>query len=266
MIITRLIGGIGNQMFEYAAGRAVAERTGQELKLDISAYKYDAKRQYSLSCFNTIENFLDVKNYFRAKQYNEQHFHFDPDLLKTSGNIYMNGYWQSEKYFKDIEDIIRKDFTFKEFVKPKNDSVKSEIQMHHNNSISIHVRRGDYVSNPQTNEYHGVLPIKYYEKAASIITDKIKDPYFFIFSDDINWCKSNFKLDYPTRFVEGNRDWEDMQLMVYCKNHIIANSAFSWWGAWLSPFKEKIVISPKDWFAGADLDIKDLIPERWIRL
>lgn len=250
------MGGIGNQMFQYAAARAVAERTDQEIKLDISAYKQNNLRHYSLSHFNIRENFAELKDFFWLKLYKEPHFEFDPQTLNIGKDVYMQGYFQSEKYFKDIEGLIRKDFTFRGDVRRKIQDA---------NSVNVHIRRGDYVSNPKTNVHHGICPMGYYRKAISLIANRIKDPHFFVFSDDINWAKDNFHFEYPITFVAGNEDWEDMQLMTHCKHHIIANSAFSWWGAWLSPFPEKTIIAPKKWFNKANLGTKDLIPNGWIK-
>lgn len=262
MIVTRLIGGIGNQMFQYAAGRAVAYRTGQSLKLDISAFgKIDKKREYSLFPFNIIEDFATPKDIINIKVYREPHFEFDPNALNMVGNTYMIGYWQSHKYFKNISNIIKRDFTLKEEI-----NTKILFSILTNNSVSLHVRRGDYISDEATNAFHGACSMRYYNKAIGEVGNRIKDPHFFVFSDDINWCKNEFAPNYPVTFVEKNKDFEDLYLISKCKHHIIANSAFSWWGAYLSSNLNKIVIAPGQWFNKADLDTRDLLLNRWLKL
>jgi len=290
MIIVNLIGGLGNQMFQYACGRAVAEHTGQKLKLDITGFKDYKLRKYSLDCFNISAEFATEKeiklykegrlwfiNYFSKKILKreliknkrfikEKHFHFDPTILNLKGNCYLFGYWQSEKYFIDIKDIILKEFTLK---RPLSQSAKEyENIILSSQSVSIHVRRGDYVNNPITNSYHGVCDISYYEKAVDIIYKKVENPKFFIFSDDLSWVKENFKFLKNSLFVELKNapDYEEMFLMSRCKHNIIANSSFSWWGAWLNQNPNKIVIAPKEWFKDNSINTNDLIPLSWIRI
>jgi hypothetical protein len=135
-------------------------------------------------------------------------------------------------------------------------------------SVSIHIRRGDYVSNPVVNQIHGTCPLDYYYKAIDTITRKIENPHFFIFTDDPVWVQENFKIPYTATIVrrDDQKDYEDLILMSSCKNHIIANSSFSWWGAWLNPRKDKLVISPAKWYPGADYDTRDLLPGSWITI
>lgn len=292
MIIVKLIGGLGNQMFQYAAGRSLAYKYRTELKLDIRDFKNYTLRNYDLSSFDIIESFatpfdlsrilfpsdrLAVKvfksvtwNVFHIqpiKYIKELEYSFQQSFLKLSDNIYLDGYWQSEKYFLDIENIIRKEFSV---VNPLTSTSKDLAgQIKNCEAVSLHVRRGDYVSDPKTNSVHGICGVDYYSNAIDMIRERIENPHFFIFSDDPEWACCNIKSDAPTTYVRHNdcsNDYEDMCLMRMCKHHIIANSSFSWWGAWLSENPEKIVIAPQKWFNSKNMDTRDLIPVKWHRL
>ncbi len=278
MIITKLIGGLGNQMFQYAAARRLAYIHNIPLKLDVSELNRLKTRKYELNCFdikaevirsinqsylkNLIARLKDNKNI-----YFEKHFRFDKDVLALPGNVTLVGYFQSEKYFLDIEAIIRQDFTFKELPNNKTNVLLRKIKS--SESVSIHFRRTDYINNKKFFLYHGICSLDYYLKAISLIAGKIKTPVFFIFSDDITWVKRNLKIKYPKLFVDSDlkdKDYEDLRLMSNCRHHIIANSSFSWWGAWLNENKNKIVISPESWFKDRSIDTRDLIPPSWIRI
>ena len=290
MIAIRLIGGLGNQMFQYAAGRRAAYVNGVPLKLDIGGYKNQTgitPRKYMLSIYNVQESFATEREINKLKKNNiiqrilkkiypvstkksyirEKDHNFDLDILKINDNSYLEGYWGSEKYFKDIEEIIRNEFTFKNKPDPTNQKMISRIN--NCNSVSIHVRRGDYVKDEKTNKYHGVCNLRYYLKSVAFIAKKIIKPQFFIFSDDPLWTKQNLHLKFPSIYVDhnvGRKGYEDMRLMSKCKHNIIANSSFSWWGAWLNNNKNKIVIAPKKWFNDKTIDTRDLIPKDWARL
>ena len=288
-IIVKLRGGLGNQMFQYAVGRHLSQITKAALKLDITSLKNDPKRDYSLDCFNITENFATdeeikwFKKYQRkpgkiwflrnrlladeTKYAQERQFHFDQKILQLKQPVYLDGYWQTEKYFKDIEHIIRKEVIVKTPLQGENAEVAEEIVA--TTSVAMHIRRGDYVTNRETNEYHGTCGLDYYRKAIEIISKKVNNPHFFIFSDDHKWAKDNIVLEYPATYVEHNnadKNYEDLRLMNLCKHQIIANSSFSWWGAWLNPNKEKIVIAPKRWFQTPKMDTRDLLPDSWIRI
>lgn len=295
MIITKLIGGLGNQMFQYAAGRRAAHFNNTNLKLDIAGYEEQegiTPRKYMLYIFNIKEDFVKPNEtqrlkalgrnfftkflskltkriipYYKQSYIQQKFFQFDSNILMISDNTYLEGYWASEKYFKDIKDIIFKEFTLKEKPNKKNKQVLDKIK--ESNSVSIHFRRGDYVSDKKTQEYHGICSLDYYHKAASIIAGKIRNPYFFVFSDDPNWVMRNFKIKYPLIVVDhntGKRDCEDLRLMSACKHNIIANSSFSWWGAWLNRNLNKIVIAPKQWFKEKSINTNDLIPKSWTKI
>lgn len=290
MIVVRLTGGLGNQMFQYAAGRRLAHVLGTELELDISGFEDYPLRAYALGNLNIEEKFFQydanwrgnskqgiVSQIFRKvlrkktvshlKHVREKHFHFDPEILELKDNVFLEGYFQSERYFRDVEPIIRKEFVVRTPLSGTNRRIAEQVTGCE--SVSLHVRRGDYVSNPHSNRYHGVCKPAYYFRCMTYVTSHVKNPHFFVFSDDPQWVKTNLNLSYPTTFVtqnDLNKGCEDMRLMSLCRHHITANSTFSWWAAWLSINVGKIVVCPRNWFRGASHNDKDLIPGSWIRL
>lgn len=293
MIIVRLKGGIGNQMFQYSAGRRVAHVQKSRLKLDISWFQYDTSRDYALQNLNIKAAIADkdeislykpektgilsriISRMLRRQtssmdQYSffkEKFFHFDPEVLTLRDNFYLDGYWQSEKYFIDIAPIIREEF------KIKNPQSKANFKFGQSicskESVSIHVRRGDYVSNSLTNSIHGTCDPSYYERSIEKIASFRKNLHYFVFSDEPAWARAYLKLPCHTTFIEHNssdKAYEDLRLLSMCKHHIIANSSFSWWGAWLNPNPDKIVIAPLRWFKNRNYQASDLLPESWIKL
>ena len=295
MIISRLSGGLGNQMFQYAAAKALALKFETELLIDATNFKVKKEkltpREFELSIFEKesfqllseerkkkllLENlpFLSkVKNKIfgrkSLKYFTEKGFQYNQEFSSISNDSYIIGYFQSEKYFKKFESAIRTSFTFPEKMSEENNSFCSEISTC--NSISVHIRRGDYVKVSSNLKHHGICSLAYYQIAMREISQKVDQPVFYFFSDDIKWVKENIKCDWPTRYVEhntGEQSFEDMRLMSHCKHHVIANSSFSWWGAWLNPNKDKIVIVPKPWFNEPEREKEtiDLIPANWIRL
>lgn len=264
------MGGLGNQMFQYAFGRKIAYENNTELFFDISSYSYDHKRKYELNCFPVKGKIISPTRLFFLKPFlsrvSEKKYEFNSDYCKLKNNTYASGYWQSEKYFSDISETIRKDFTFPSELFSENHRYFSLIKSSH--SVSIHVRRGDYVTNPGTNIYHGTCPVSYYKRAVYMLGKQIKNIKLFVFSDDIEWSKDNLRFQYPTFFVDNSseKSYTDMKLMSLCKYHVIANSSFSWWAAWLNPRRDKIVISPKRWFTDSAIQTSDFIPEEWIRI
>jgi hypothetical protein len=292
MIIVRIMGGMGNQLFQYALGRNLSIRNNTELKLDISEYKLYKLHEYKLHHFNIKGNIataeevrrikpsrLQVIDYamykIRRKFYplhmqkviEQRDFSYDRDVFKIKDNCYLFGYWQSEKYFKDIPDIIRTDFTLKNA--PDEQNLKMLEKIKNVNSVSLHIRRGDYISNPETFKVHNILEIQYYMKALKLIVEKVQNPEIFVFSDDILWARKNLESSLPLYFMDYNgihRDYEDLRLMKNCKHHIIANSTFSWWGAWLCENPRKIVIAPQQWFNTDKRNTVDLLPETWFKI
>ena len=293
MVIVKLVGGLGNQLFQYAAARRLSLLHQTVLKLDVSPFEHYKLHAYSLKpfciqeVFATPEEIAEVKGtskkglakitfrlgrklkpYYRQPIFSESDLRpFDQNIMKTPKHMYLDGYWQSEKYFVDIQDIIRREFT----VKYEQDCQSREIanSITSTQSVSIHVRRGDYVSNSETRRVHGVCNLDYYKQCVSLITGKITSPHFFVFSDDPGWVVENLRLDYPTSFVTHNdatKNYEDLRLMSMCKHNIIANSSFSWWGAWLNANPNKMVLTPQRWFNDPSIDTRDLLPDGWIKV
>jgi Glycosyl transferase family 11 len=290
MIVTRLTGGLANQMFQYAAGKRLALHHQTDLELDVSLYfsaagpKPDKQWPYGLGCFDMTPTLLkesplgtqpgSVLGKLRSRvappKYHlvkEKYYHFDPMVLDAPDNSFLDGYWQTEKYFKDVSDAIRHDFRFKG--QPDEWNQKMSQTIAGTEAISLHVRRGDYVSNASANQFHGTSTLDYYNRAIGAMAGAVKEPHFFVFSDEPGWCKENLILDHTATYVDHNtaeKGYEDLRLMSQCKHHIIANSSFSWWGAWLNPNAKKIVMAPKHWFQDTSINTDDLIPREWTRL
>ena len=289
MIIINITGGLGNQLFQYAFGRALSIKNRCQLKLDISSYQNYEWHDYSLRPFSIRENFADKsdcellkgekfsfvrkikQNIFNNKKfyYSEKDLRFNEKYKNLANPAYISGYWQSEKYFKQVEEVIRNEF--KIVIPPSKPNQNLIKKIEKENAISLHVRRGNYANIKHVNKVHGTSPLSYYNDAIKVLIPKIPDPVFYIFSDDIEWAKKNLIINNETVFVDFNNsttDFEDMRLMSMCKHHIIANSTFSWWGAWLNDSKSKIVIAPKIWFNDVNMNNQtaNLIPSNWIRM
>ena len=268
MIIVRIFAGLGNQMFQYDLYRALQVK-GIETKLDLREFRYyqhhfgyELNRIFNIKesiatdreC-NLLSNYDDDlltrvirKLIYRGFRRNKKTHLYDPQnqILNVfdMDNVYLDGYWQSEYYFNDIKDLLRDEFTFKLEMNNENKNIISQIN--NTNSVSIHVRRGDYLQTPL---FNGACTLEYYRNALDYMDNNIQEPWYFIFSDDIEWCKNNIKHPRSV-YVDINRDYQsfnDMRLMSICKHNIIANSSFSWWSSWLIQNKQKIVICPKKW-------------------
>ncbi|NCN25885.1 hypothetical protein COT94_01860 [Candidatus Falkowbacteria bacterium CG10_big_fil_rev_8_21_14_0_10_37_14] len=295
MFVIKLKDGLGNQMFQYALAKSLFLSIDQGVFMDIafSQYKEDTKRQYALDCFCVDDRikFIDVlripwifrdpasdllKKIFiqlRLKGLFVKGWKYcletkcDKVFNRLSSNrlVYFDGYWQSEKYFSGYRQDILKDFTL---VKTSRDFDKRAHNIKGDNSVSIHIRRGDYLTNRFASAVHPLCSLDYYSQAIELIKSKISNPKFFVFSDDPDWVKNNLPLNKDESvIVSGSnlKDCEELILMSYCEHQIIANSTFSWWGAWLNKNAEKIVIAPKQWLK-CDVQPKDLIPDNWIQL
>jgi hypothetical protein len=310
MIICHLTDGLGNQLFQYAAGRALSLRLDAPLKLDTSFSKRNPLRPYQLDRFNiqadSLTPFYDKffrflprryavakalrqaglalraispdkgKQYLRDDEGNvsvglppgtiplyDRQEGFDERILSVSGDIYLKGFWQSERYFAPIENVIRREFTFRSAPSAENQTWLDRICRVE--AIALHVRRGDYVSIPS----FGCCDLDYYHCAVDQMLLHVRHPHFFIFSDDPEWTRLHLKIESTCTYVShnmGRQDFEDLRLMSQCKHFIIANSTFSWWGAWLSPHADKQVIAPKRWLARPSNATCDLIPDRWLQI
>lgn len=272
------MGGMGNQMFQYALGRNLSLRYEIPLKLDLSFLRNRnmgsnfVYRDYDLDIFNVYSDF-DLKKVQKVIRITEPHFHYSENIsieveksLKIGDSILIEGYWQSPLYFEENKAQIREDFKFKDDIEKSNDATKKMLNsIKNSNSVLINVRRTDYLNT----SFHGVMGLDYISEAKLIIEQKVKDPHYFIFSDDIDWCIENIKIDNMTivdHSFKGNKFANYLQLMSNCKNFIIPNSSFAWWSAWLNTNSAKIVIAPKKWFTDSSINTKDLIPQDWIRI
>lgn len=292
MIITKLKGGLGNQMFQYATGFSLALKNKTQHKIDISTYDNqtrDTPRKFALNVFTITSPialseeiksvthfniFEKCTNYINQKIFRNFYTDFHPTLftkierkLQSGQSVYLDGNFQSEKNFIEYSTQVKSEFTFKkEFF---SDKVKdfSEV-MNKEESVSIHIRRGDYVQDPKTHTYHGVCPISYYLEAVKQIKHKITNPTFYIFTDDPQWVQDNAAqlpshINISKHFL---KDHEEMFLMTQCKHNIIANSSFSWWGAWLNKNSDKIVIAPTQWVKKQPNPHPNIIPTAWIKI
>lgn len=296
VIVSEVIGGLGNQMFQYAAGRALSLNKEVRLGLNVNLFDgYNLHQGFELQRIFKGEFYIASKSeiyeslgyplpsFFRwftpsiiLPKLNhrglivEPHFNYWKDIHQVPSKAYLRGYWQTDKYFEKFSDVLRDDFTFKLPLTLFNSRVLDSIEKV--NAVSLHVRRGDYVENSTTNSVHGVCSLQYYKMAIECIARKVENPTFFIFSDDMSWVKNNLIMNFDCHYIEHNRgvdSYNDMRLMSLCDHHIIANSSFSWWGAWLNPNPDKIVVAPQKWFAPEKLercDISDLFPRGWIVL
>jgi hypothetical protein len=299
MIITRLIGGLGNQMFQYAAGAALAARTGQALRLDLTSLrKYKLHQGYQFDQifagdFQTASK-LDLFRVLGFGMRRGVRGSVTPDprlpdpqtgpkirqpshnywsgFSALSGKTYLAGYWQSPKYFQGAEAAIARAFEFREDLTGENTEIAAKMAAC--TSVSLHVRRGDYVKNANVNAFHGICDWPYYRAAMAHMRAALHAPQFFVFSDDLDAAKAEFGQGADITYVTGNTgavSYRDMMLMARCKHHVIANSSFSWWGAWLAlahgaADDGQIVIAPKVWFAGSPEPMEDIYQPHWVRM
>jgi hypothetical protein len=285
MIIVRLQGGLGNQLFQYAAGKALAHRLNKPFKLEtITSLQKDKKRSialqglqgdFALASPKEVKEFLTFPSLYRHNTaffsrfgrniYKEPHFHFDKNFSCLKDPVFLDGFWQSPFYFQDIESTIRKDFTVKPELVSKVLEKGKELEQR--SSVAVHVRRGDFTNKAATS-YHGILSAFYYEKAIGLIKEKDPSACIYFFSDDIEWVKQNLAVDKNVQFISSfeNSAIEDFYLMTKCRHNIVANSSFSWWPAWLNSNPDKMVIAPKKWFVDTTINTNDLIPPEWRRL
>jgi hypothetical protein len=296
MIIVNINGGLGNQMFQYALGKALSITNKTELKLYVkevvdrndhnglelenvfnitSGVVTDTERRLVLGARYThkfIKLLRSKKlNFLRGKYYIvEQSFNYDKNIKNMTENVFLRGFWQSEKYFLDYREEILKEFSFKNKFSDENLKIAKKIQ--EKSSVAIHVRRGDYISNPGASKTFVSLDVQYYQKAIEKLDIDIPHALLVFFSDDISWVKKNIinrlLSNYEYIIVDNNKgdeSYNDMRLMSLCDHNIIANSSFSWWGAWLNQNPRKQIIAPKKWFL-IDKNTDDLYPNNWIKI
>ncbi len=290
MIIAKITSGLGNQLFQYALARHLSIKNKTPLYFDLGFYDLNnpnnTARKFKLDHFSikyrTVSRSAGIYWPKATKIFpdrscspffvwiTEQHHHFDTTVLSTrAGCITLQGYWQSEKYFDSVTDIIRHELTFKDNADETFNSYKKMIQSS-NVSVSVHVRRGDYVHHPEFSKTFGFVGLDYYSKATDLIQAKFENPVFFIFSDDTEWVNEQLGFIPGAVFVENrgaDSDINDLHLMSLCRHNIIANSSYSWWGGWLNNNPDKVVIAPQCWYKNKpELNTKDMVPAAWIKL
>jgi hypothetical protein len=295
MIVSRLISGLGNQLFQYAVGRQLSLNHSTVLKLDTSFFEGQNLRSYKLDKFNInatvatdveIASYLDIytnkslfyklyrriearrpknkKRVFREAEW----WVYEPEVFLASSNVYLDGYWQHYKYFENLAPSILDELTLKE---PYNHSVTKleEEIVNNSSSVAVHVRRGDYITDTNAYNFMGVMPISYYKQALEYIKTRVVDPHFYFFSDDLCWVRDNLITDSSMSIVEveNGADYLDLDLMSKCAHNIIANSSFSWWGAFLNRNLNKVVVAPKQWVVQEEVNKRiEIIFPSWVKL
>lgn len=289
-VIARVEGGLGNQMFQYAAARSLADRLGCDLALDLRGLHENGDREYMLDRYSiraTIASEADLMELprwrpsrirrvrsnlsqryprlFSFAAFWPKTFAYDPRFERISRPSYLIGYWQSEKYFAWNRPRILRDLSL---LRPIEDSPLLD-RVRNTMSVSLHIRRGDYVTNPDAAKFHGVCDMSYYERAIDALTNRFPDLEVFAFSDEPQWVLDHLRLPVPVHVVTDRPSCEahiDLELMTNCRHHVIANSSFSWWGAWRCQSPGQIVYAPGRWFADEETDTSDVVPVHWIRL
>lgn len=288
MIVVKLMGGLGNQMFQYAAGRCLALRHNVVLKADLSFLNAPAGgaytgRTFALDQLNIATLTTDGNaDGFSRRRFNRVISRLLPSAYKrlylaerghqyqrafnhAPADTYLDGFWQNERYFLSCQDVIRKELAPKDYHLEAVRDVAARLGS--GNTVSVHVRRGDYVSLPQANAFHGTCEPSYYHAAVRYISEHFTDPTVYVFSDDPDWCRKNLSFGFQTHFMEpADFPARDLWLMSHCAHHVIANSSFSWWGAWLNERPGKIVVAPREWLRGQNAKALGIVPERWITL
>lgn len=290
MVIVRILGGLGNQMFHYAAGKRLSLVRGVKLKLDISHLRRKGSRDFLLNAFNVDEKIAkrgEIRSFKygrmpwkylfnkngrkKARHLNntfllENNNIYDPQILEAPGEVYLQGRFQSEKYFEDVAETISDCFS----LRTPSRSVQSLMdEMAGGGSVSIHVRRGDYIVDPEIHRRFGSCSQAYYENCMEIVYERLNDPRFYIFSDEPAWVRQNMSFPYGSIYVapeDLEDDAEGLMAMSACRHNIIANSTYSWWSAWLNRRPDKVVYAPTPWFQREKVDLDLLLPETWIRI
>jgi hypothetical protein len=280
--VVQLRGGLGNQLFQYAAGREIAERTNTPLVIDASFVKTEEHRDYALGRYGITDelviNELDAKamlddveatTLYAREQFGawtiwEQRADFHDQLSHAPAGSYIVGYWQAERYFAGVAELLRREHAameLRESLRPLAQELSADPS-----SVAVHVRRGDYVTNPTITELLPPKDAAYYYGAAEQLADAVVAPKFYVFSDDPEWCRDELILPGTSQIVSGdNTESEDLALIARCSHAVIANSTFGWWGAWLGESPGSVIVGPDKWFGIPRLAEVDLLPARWLR-
>ena len=296
MIYSNLVSGLGNQLFQYVMGRQLSLIHNVDLKLDVRHFDSQKLRAFKLNHYRInaeiareqeIEGFLKPylnsglyykvfrkiahqfpkhqRRYFKENEW----WVYEQDILKTPSSVYIEGYWQHYKYFENLHPQILDELTINEGYNSDVAKLVSEIE-NNPNSISLHIRRGDYITDSQANSLMGIMPLSYYYSAIAYLKHRLPAPHIYIFSDDLDWVFDNLKTDIPVTLVDiedGKKDYLELDIMSKCRHQIIANSSFSWWGAFLNRNPDKIVIAPQKWVVPPNINSKiNIQMPTWIKL
>ena len=289
-VIARIEGGLGNQLFQYAAARSLADRLGCDLALDLRGLVENGDRPFQLDVYRIRASVASSQQLqglpdWRSSRWGRiranlsqfapaflsfpvfwpRSFAFDRRFEQIGRPVYLVGYWQSEKYFAWNRTRLLQDIQLLVPL-PANTHLLEDIRNNH--CVALHIRRGDYVSNTAAAQFHGLCDMAYYHAAINALKARFPDIHVFVFSDEPAWARANLVLDVPTRYVDANPPDQahvDLELMRQCRHHVIANSSFSWWGAWLGETPAQVVYAPERWFADPATDTADVVPARWIQ-
>lgn len=293
MIVVRLIGGLGNQMFQYAAARALAERTGGELLFDVGGFADYADREFALGGYALRGRVATADELARfpgpgpergrlgrlaeragralgagrggPAYYRQPHFHYDPGFERLCGDVYLDGYFQSERYFAPVAGALRAELAWPGPLASEAEAIAARIAAEE--SVALHVRRGDYVSDPHIAATHGALGPDYHRRAVALAAEGLAAPSVFVFTDDPDWVRTELDLGAPFTLVDGGSPQADLHLMSQCRRKALANSSFSWWAAWLGAGQGRRVVAPRRWFGEERMRTRrmdDLYPQGWV--
>jgi hypothetical protein len=286
VITVVLKGGLGNQLFQFAIGRRLAVGRDTDLSFDLSWFgnelPNETPRSYALAPYELdvsldgarhpssrphartrIGRFLARRDELLIKEKGQG---YDPAVLDAPDGSLLDGYWQSEKYFLDIASRVREELTLPNPPDAVNANVLSRIEAPR--SVGVHIRRGDYVTNPHTHAFHGIPTVDWYRLAVDLVANRVSNVELFVFSDDPDWSEAHFRPGYPTTYIRHNGPaaHEDLRLLAACSHHVLSNSSFSWWGAWLGERPSQVVVAPSPWFRRASARARDVVPARWITI
>lgn len=290
MIIVNVCGGLGNQLFQYAIGRRIALARGVELVLDTSWYRRLHRRrsvtarQFELGDFHVSARETRPEEARKARNSTHRfwrHFpliprydvvrevskRFQPDVFQAKDGTYLLGFWQCPRYFEDIRTVLMEDLAIRVPLSREEKLTEDRI-IESQNAVAVHVRRGDYVTLASAAKFHGTCGVEYYQNAVTEMEQRLGRPNYFVFSDDMEWARNNLSFMRDACFVageEGRPSCVGIHLMASCKHNVIANSSYSWWGAWLGRELDRIVIAPKHWSFGGPQSA-EVLPASWIAL